>query len=74
MTTADPSGDNEREGTYDIEVVARRFHEAYEELAPHFEWTTQMASRVSWDQLPDNQQSLMMEVVELLIREGTIHR
>lgn len=52
--------------------IAQRFHEEYERLAPMYAWTTQEASVVPWEQLPDNQRRLMCRVVEKLRAEGTI--
>lgn len=42
--------------------VAIDFHDTYEYLAPMYNWLTQEKSRVSWHDLPHNQQALMIEV------------
>lgn len=54
------------------ETVARAFHEEYEHLAPLYGWTTQEASRVEWDDLPENQRKLMVHVVGDLIAMGYV--
>ena len=54
------------------EVVARRFHEEYEHLAPLYGWETQERSRVDWDDLPENQRKLMAHVVGTLIALGYV--
>lgn len=54
------------------ERIARRFHEEYEALAPAHEWATQEASAVPWDDLPDNQRRLMVNVVANLIVKKVI--
>lgn len=59
---------NERAGV----TIARRFHEEYEHIAPMYGWTTQEASRVDWDDLPDNQRKLMVHVVANLLAAGVI--
>lgn len=45
------------------EDIARRFHDAYERLAPRFGWETQQRSRVEWDDLPEENRALMVAVV-----------
>ena len=54
------------------EVIARRFHEEYEHLAPHFHYETRRESAVPWDDVPANNKALMVAVVNALLLEGTI--
>lgn len=54
------------------EIVAQRFHEAYEELAPSHGYETREASRKPWSEVPENNKSLMVAVVAHLLREGVI--
>lgn len=55
-----------------IERVARRFHEAYEELAASHGWQTQERSRVPWEDVPLENRNLMLATVARLLDEGTI--
>jgi hypothetical protein len=48
--------------TATAEDVARRFHEAYERLAPSFGYETRRASAVPWDAVPENNRQLMEAV------------
>lgn len=45
------------------EPMARRFHEAYERLAPGFGYKTREASAVPWDDVPENNRLLMIRTV-----------
>lgn len=54
------------------EVVARKFHDEYEHLAPLYGWETQERSRVEWGDLPENQRKLMVHVVGNLIAMGYV--
>jgi hypothetical protein len=54
------------------EDVARKFHEAYEELAPSLGYETREESRVPWDEVPGNNKALMIAVVAKLINDGVI--
>lgn len=54
------------------EVVARRFHEVYETLAPHYGYETRPESAVPWEKVPENNQSLMRATVAQLLYEGVI--
>lgn len=45
------------------EQIARRFHEAYERLAPEHGYKTRDATAVPWDQVPDNNRALMIATV-----------
>ena len=52
------------------EMVAREFHKAYEDLAPHFGYKTRQDSAVPWEEVPEKNRNLMMAVItELLTKE-----
>lgn len=51
------------------EETARRFHDAYEELAPTFGYSTRPESRVSWDRLSEPMRSLMIATVRAVLIE-----
>jgi hypothetical protein len=51
------------------EDIARRFHDAYEYLAPQFGYSTRPESRVAWDELPQNLRDLMIAVVRNVLIE-----
>jgi hypothetical protein len=42
------------------EALARRFHEAYERLAPSFSYSPREETSVPWEQVPDNNRLLMI--------------
>ena len=42
------------------EYLAKRFHEAYERLAPEMGYRTRLASAVPWDEVPENNKALMI--------------
>lgn len=44
------------------EHYAKKFHETYERLAPGFGYETREASRVPWEQVPENNKRLMIAV------------
>lgn len=44
------------------ERLARKFHEAYERLAPSFGYATRKESAVPWEQVPEANRKLMMAV------------
>lgn len=46
------------------EAVARAFHETYERLAPEYGYTTRRASAVPWEQVPENNRALMVDVAD----------
>jgi hypothetical protein len=48
--------------TSDPETLARRFHEAYERLAPSFGYETREASAKPWAEVPENNRKLMIAV------------
>lgn len=49
------------------EAVARRFHEAYERLAPDFGYRTREASAKPWDEVPEQNRALMIAVCAELL-------
>ena len=53
-------------------VIAQRFHEVYEQLAPSYGWKTQPESRVSWDELPPSQRELMVATVKRVLDESAL--
>lgn len=56
----------------DPEQVARWFHEAYERLAPQFQYSTRTASAKPWDEVPEANRNLMIATVtEVLARMAT---
>ena len=54
------------------EQIAQAFHEAYERLAPDFGYKTREASAKPWDDVPEQNRSLMIAVVQALIDSGVI--
>jgi hypothetical protein len=54
------------------ERLARAFHEAYEGLAPSFGYETREDSAKPWDQVPEQNRSLMIAVCAKLISDGEI--
>ena len=44
------------------EELAKFFHETYEEIAPLFGYETRKESAVPWDQVPEKNRFLMIEV------------
>jgi hypothetical protein len=52
--------------------VARRFHEAYERLAPFHGYETRPESTVPWEQVPHANRGLMRAVVRALMDDGYI--
>ena len=51
------------------EVLARRFHELYERIAPQFGYRTRKGTRVPWSELPDDNRELMLLVSGKIIEE-----
>lgn len=49
------------------EVLAKRFHETYERLAPNFGYETREASAKPWTEVPEQNRSLMVAVCQELI-------
>jgi hypothetical protein len=58
----------------DSELIAKRFHEVYEDLAPTMGWETQERSRKTWEELPIENKWLMVKVVEQLMEEKIIYK
>lgn len=58
--------------TPDPETIARRFHEAYEALAPEFGYRTREASRKPWEDVPEQNRNLMTAVVARLLADEVI--
>jgi hypothetical protein len=56
--------------TNDAEALARRFHEAYERLAPAYGYRTREESAVPWEEVPETNRSLMVAVAAEIIAEG----
>lgn len=54
------------------EEIARKFHEAYEDLAPEHGYETREASRKPWSEVPDQNKGLMIAVVHRLLDTGVI--
>lgn len=54
------------------EETARRFHEAYEALAPLFDYRTRIESSVPWERVPDANKKLMIATVRLVLIEQAI--
>ena len=54
------------------EKIARSFHEAYEDLAPSHGYKTREASAVPWEQVPEQNKSLMIAVAGKLLDDGVI--
>lgn len=51
----------------DAENLARRFHEAYELLAPHFGYETRPETAVPWDEVEDTNRRLMIATAALVL-------
>jgi hypothetical protein len=54
------------------ENIAKEFHESYEANAPRFSYKTRIASRVPWEDVPENNRRLMIEVCRDLLARGII--
>ncbi len=54
----------------EAEALARRFHEAYELLAPSYGYATRRGSRQPWDRVPERNRRLMVAVAQELIDAG----
>jgi hypothetical protein len=58
----------------DAYSLAKMFHEAYERLAPEFNYQTRKASAVPWDDVPEHNKALMIAtaraVLDLLVDGG----
>jgi hypothetical protein len=51
----------------DPEALAREFHEAYERLAPAFDYATRKESAVSWEDVPRQNRALMVATAERVL-------
>jgi hypothetical protein len=49
------------------ELLARTFHESYEQLAPSFGYDTRDDSRQPWEQVPEQNRKLMVATAEAVI-------
>lgn len=58
--------------TNNAELIAKAFHEAYEELAPDHGYETREASRKPWTDVPEQNRGLMVAVVARLLERGVI--
>lgn len=58
----------------DSELIAKRFHEVYEDLTPTMGLETQERSRKTWEELPIENKWLMVKVVEQLMEEKIIYK
>jgi hypothetical protein len=54
-------------GACDAEALAKRFHEAYERLAPQFGYETREDSAVPWEEVPEKNKALMRAVCAELL-------
>jgi len=54
----------------EAEALAKRFHEAYERLAPDFGYKTREASAVPWSEVPEQNKRLMIAVAREILNEG----
>jgi hypothetical protein len=54
------------------EQIAQAFHEAYERLAPDFGYKTREASAKPWAQVPEQNKSRMVAVVQPLLDDGVV--
>jgi hypothetical protein len=60
------------EALADIDRIARAFHDAYEHLAPAYDYETRDESAVPWEQVPTRNVSLMQAVVASLLAQDVI--
>lgn len=49
------------------EQLAKLFHDTYEELAPQHDYETREASRKPWDEVPENNKTLMVAVAQRIL-------
>jgi len=52
--------------------IAREFHETYERLAPSYGYETRKESAVPWEDVPEQNKSLMVGVVADLLDRRVI--
>lgn len=58
----------------EAEKIARAFHDEYEAFAQMYGWETQQATRVSFDELPAENQQTMISTVRALLNRRVITR
>ena len=51
------------------ESLAKTFHERYEKFAPDFGYTTRVESSVPWEDVPKNNQYLMIAVCASILSD-----
>ena len=58
------------------EIIAKRYHEVYEELLPTMgsEWENAGHAKKSWEELPIENRWLMVKVIEQLMEEKVIYK
>jgi hypothetical protein len=56
----------------DAERVAKAFHESYERQAPSVGYETREASAVPWEEVPEQNRTLMIKVAADLLNRGII--
>lgn len=61
-------------GELEEEVIAKNFHEVYEELAPSFGYETKKESQVSWDKLDKAHQDLMIATVRKVLQRFVVKK
>jgi hypothetical protein len=54
------------------ELIAKKFHEIYENLAPEFGYKTREESAKPWSEVPSQNRQLMIAVVHHLVVDGII--
>lgn len=54
------------------EQIAREFHETYERLAPDHGYETRKESAVPWSEVPEQNRSLMIAVIEELLARNVL--
>lgn len=55
------------------EKIAREFHREYEKQAPRHGYATREESRKPWSQVPEENRTLMVAVVQELMGRGIIY-
>lgn len=54
------------------QAIAQAFHEAYERLAPDFDYATRTRTRVPWSKVPEDNRELMVATAKDLLERGVI--
>ena len=67
QTTRDRRSLHEVDMRHRAEALARRFHETYERLAPSHGYETRKESAVAWENVPEQNKSLMIAVCAELL-------